>query len=95
MLEYLFSRHLENDEPLYLVIHKHWLRGVKHLALPLGALLATWMLLYVAPIRPIAIAVLLLDAGILVWLLRNFYDYYLDAWLITDRSVIDIACHAC
>jgi len=28
-----------------------------------------------------------------VWILRNFYDYYLDAWIITDQGIIDVAWH--
>lgn len=93
MLERLFARHLEDDEPLTLVIHKHWLLGLKELVLPITILLSTWALLFLAPIAPIAWAILLADSAILVWLLHNFLDYFLDAWLVTDRSVIDVAWH--
>jgi hypothetical protein len=29
----------------------------------------------------------------IVWLLRNFFDYYLDAWIITDAGIIDVEWH--
>lgn len=93
MLDRLFSRHLEEDEPLYLVVHRHWVWGLKELASPALCIAGSWGLLYLAPVPPMAIAVFALDAFLGVWFLRNFFDYFLDAWLITDRSVIDIAWH--
>lgn len=93
MLESLFSRHLEEDEPVYLIVHRHWIWGLRELAPPICSLLGSWILLALAPVRPIAVGVLLLDAFLVLWLFRNFFDYFLDAWLITDRSVIDIAWH--
>ena len=93
MLERLFGRHLEEDEPLYLVVHRHWIWGVQELAAPALAIFGTWAFLYLAPVPVIGVVVLLLDIFLSVWLLRNFFDYFLDAWLITDRSVIDVAWH--
>ena len=93
MLERLFSRHLEDDEPLYIVVHRHWLYGLKELAPPLLCIAGTWVLFWAAPLYSIALAVVAADILLCVWLLRNFFDYFLDAWLITDRSVIDIAWH--
>lgn len=93
MLESLFHRHLEEDEPLHRVVHKHWLLGLRSIALPAGTLVATWVLLFLLPHRTVALGVLLIDSALCIWLLRNFLDYFLDAWLITDRSVIDVAWH--
>lgn len=93
MLERLFQGHLEEDEPLYLIVHKHWIHSVRELSLPVLALIATLVFLYVAPIKPVAFAVLIINLGIVVWLFRNFLDYYLDALLITDRAVIDVEWH--
>lgn len=93
MLERLFGRHLEEDEPLYLVVHRHWIWGVQELASPALAIFGTWAFLYLAPVPIIGVAVLILDLFLSIWLLRNFFDYFLDAWLITDRSVIDVAWH--
>lgn len=30
---------------------------------------------------------------IAVWWLRSFFDYYLDAWIITDQGIIDVSWH--
>ncbi|HLC75813.1 MAG TPA: PH domain-containing protein [Candidatus Peribacterales bacterium] len=93
MLERLFHRHLEDDEPMYLLVHKHWMLSFVELALPLLALLGSWVLLYMAPIKPVFVTIFLVDIVILFWGMRNFLDYYLDALLITDRAVIDIEWH--
>jgi hypothetical protein len=89
----LFYRHLEDDEPLYMVVHKHWIFGLKELFFPGIAFIGTWWFLYLAPILPIAYAMLIADVAIGVWFIRNFLDYYLDGWIITDRSVIDVEWH--
>lgn len=93
MFDTLFTRHLEDDEPLYMAVHKHWLLGIHHLYMPCTAIILSWALLYFFPIKPIAYAVLIANAPLALWLFRNFLDYYLDAWIITDRSVIDIEWH--
>ncbi len=93
MLERLFQGHLEEDEPLYLIVHKHWIHSVRELSFPVLVFVCTLIFLYVAPIKPVAFAVLIIDLGIVVWLFRNFLDYYLDALLITDRAVIDVEWH--
>jgi hypothetical protein len=28
-----------------------------------------------------------------IWWLRNFFDYFLDAWIITDHGIIDLNWH--
>jgi len=93
MIQRLFQRHLEDDEPLYLLVHKHWILSAKQLSAPFVALMITWVALYFAPIRIVALAIGIVDLAILVWALRNFLDYYLDALLITDRAVIDVEWH--
>src|SRR3989338_2030744 len=93
MLERLFERHLEDDEPLYMIIHKHWFLSVQELFFPVVALVATWVLGYMAPIVPVLSILLILDCIIAVWFFRNFLDYYLDALLITDRAIIDVEWH--
>ena len=93
MLEGLFNRHLEDDEPLYIVVHKHWLIGFKEMVLPIAALAVTWAVLYYVPFKIAAMIVAILDIGICVWILRNFFDYYLDGWVITDRAIIDVEWH--
>src|SRR3989344_6849894 len=93
MLEQFFQRHLEDDEPLYLIIHKHWFLSVKELSLPVLAFIGTLILGFIAPITPVFAILLMIDVGIFVWFFRNFLDYYLDALLITDRAVIDVELH--
>lgn len=31
--------------------------------------------------------------GVALWWMRNFMDYYLDAWVITNKGVVDLAWH--
>jgi hypothetical protein len=93
MLERLFQGHLEEDEILHLVVHKHWLFFVRAFFLPGGALIAITFFLIASPGMSTFALVLLADVAIAVWFLRSFFDEFLDAWLVTDRSVIDIAWH--
>lgn len=89
----LFARHLEEDETLYLVVHKHWLLGVRSLFWPTVSFVACWVLLSLAPSRMLFYAISVWSIVSLVWWLRNFFDYYLDAWIITDMGIIDVAWH--
>jgi len=89
--QFLFKKHLEDDETLVRVVHKHWLIGFRALFWPtLFVLLCVW-LMTLAQVRGAYIAVAIITFVVLVWWLRNFFDYYLDAWLITDQGIIDIA----
>lgn len=90
---YLFRKHLEEDESLLRVVHKHWLLGVKALFWPSLLFLGVAFLLSIAPNPGTRIIVASVGVGIGVWWLRNFFDYYLDAWLVTDQGIIDIAWH--
>ncbi|OGJ72024.1 hypothetical protein A2424_02730 [Candidatus Peribacteria bacterium RIFOXYC1_FULL_54_13] len=89
----LFARHLEDDEILHLVVHKHWLLGLKFLFWPSASFLACWVLLYQAPFKTVFYAISVWSVISLIWWLRNFFDYYLDAWIITDMGIIDVAWH--
>ena len=89
----LFARHLEDDEILHLVVHKHWLLGLKFLFWPSVSFLACWVLLYQAPFKMVFYAIAVWSVVSLIWWLRNFFDYYLDAWIITDMGIIDVAWH--
>lgn len=88
-----FRRHLEADETLVRAVHKHWFLGLKALLWPTLFLAGAWALLAVLPTRPLFLTVALLSVIIAVWWFRNFFDYYLDAWLVTDHGIIDIAWH--
>jgi hypothetical protein len=89
----LFRKHIEDDETLLHVVHKHWLLGLKALFWPTLIFLALWGLLYLVQTKALFLIIASVSVGVLVWWLRNFFDYYLDAWLITDQGVIDIAWH--
>lgn len=89
----LFRSHLESDETLVLVVHKFWLVGVKALFWPTVFLGAGLFLLAASPTRAMITIVTCWSIVMSVWWLRNFFDYYLDAWIITDHGVIDIAWH--
>ncbi len=89
----LFRRHLEDDEQLVRIVHKHWLIGLKALFWPSAFFgVAVW-LLSLQPTRGMFLVISLVAVVLLVWWLRNFFDYFLDAWIITSHGVIDVAWH--
>ena len=89
----LFSRHVDDDDEVVRIIHKHWLLGIKQLLWPSVSFCASWIFLYFAPFIGIFYIVALWSVLSLVWWIRNFFDYYLDAWIITDTGIIDVAWH--
>lgn len=89
----LFTRHLEDDEELALIVHKHWMLGIQNLLWPLCAFIGGLIFLYLFPFKVIYYVTALWSIVCVVWLLRNFYDYYLDAWIITDQGIIDVEWH--
>ncbi len=93
LAHYFFKRHLDDDETLVRAVHKHWFLGLKALFWPTVLFAACWSFLYLAPTRPVFLVVSVVSVIVLVWWLRNFFDYFLDAWLITDHGIIDIAWH--
>lgn len=88
-----FARHLDDDEEILLIVHKHWLIGLRFVFWPIISFLAAWVFLYVAPFLSVFYFVSLWAVVSLVWFFRNFFDYYLDAWLITSEGIIDVAWH--
>jgi hypothetical protein len=88
---FLFRKHLEEDETLIRVVHKHWLLGFKALFWPTLLFLFCVWLLSVVQTRGMVTVTSVFGVVIGVWWLRNFFDYYLDAWIITDQGIIDIA----
>lgn len=90
---WLFKKHLEDDETLKRVVHKHWLLGVRALFWPTLFIVSTLVVLFYNHARGMITVMGLLDLVFVIWWLRNFFDYYLDAWLITDQGIVDIAWH--
>ncbi|MDB4978001.1 MAG: hypothetical protein JWM56_187 [Candidatus Peribacteria bacterium] len=87
----LFKRHLESDELISRVVHRHWLVGAKYILWPTVSIFIAWFLFFLTFARPVLMLALVWTAGSSIWLLRNFFDYYLDAWIITNKGVIDLA----
>ena len=88
---FLFRKHLEEDETLVRVVHKHWFLGIRSLFWPTIFCVLSLLPLFfnTAPLIVLASAALLLVC--MIWWLRNFFDFYLDAWIVTDQGIIDIA----
>lgn len=86
----LFARHLEDDEHVARIVHKHWLVGLRFLALPTLSFVAAWAVLSVRHTPAVLIIVGTWAALSLIWWVRNFLDYYLDAWIVTDHGIIDL-----
>lgn len=90
---WFFQKHLEDDEEVRLYVHTHWRLGLAKLFWPTLAFVASWVYLAIAPFLMIFYVVAAASVLSLVWWARNFFDYFLDAWLVTDRAIIDVAWH--
>lgn len=90
----LFHRHLEEDETISAIVHKHWLIGFRFLFWPSISFLIAWGSLMLLVQLPLLFYLAALWAiASLVWWLRCFFDYYLDAWIITNQGIIDLEWH--
>lgn len=89
----LFRGHLDDDEEIRAIVHKHWILGVVTLFWPTVSFMVSWAVLYYVPFRMMFYIISLWGVVSLVWWLRNFFDYYLDAWIITDHGVLDLEWH--
>ncbi len=85
-----FTRHLEDGEELHVVVHRHWLFGVRALTWPVLSLLLCIVFLGAAQHWAIRATFGVLGLMTIEWGIRRFLDFYLDAWLVTNTSVIDI-----
>ncbi len=89
----LFTKHLDDDETLVRVVHKHWLLGVRALLWPTAWIAFDALLAVGFPTRAMFILCGVFGAVVAVWWLRSFFDYFLDAWIITNEGIIDVAWH--
>lgn len=87
---WFFKKHLEDDEEVRLYVHTHWRLGLQRLFWPTVAFVASWAFLAIAPFLMIFYIVAVLSVCSLVWWMRNFLDYFLDAWLVTNQAIIDV-----
>ena len=90
---WFFSRHLDDDEEVRLLVHKHWRLGVRGLFWPTVSFIASWTFLAIAPFLVIFYLVAVWSVASLVWWMRNFLDYFLDAWIITNQAIVDVKWH--
>jgi hypothetical protein len=94
MLEsFLFSSHLEDDEHAVSIVHKHWITGIKLLVFPSASLLLSLAAFTAVRTQPAFYVVALWAAASSIWLVREFLDYYMDAWIVTNQGVIDLEWH--
>ncbi len=91
--QYFFTQHLDDEEEILMVVHKHWLLGTKALWLPTLVFAAVWSVLYFRHTEYIVYGVSLAALGVAVWWIRNFLDYFLDAWVVTNKGVVDLEWH--
>lgn len=86
----LFHRHLEEDEELRRIVHKHWGVVLCAVAWPSVSLLLAFATVILLPYRAAVLPAGGWAALSMVWWLRNFLGEYLDAWLVTDAAVIAV-----
>lgn len=84
---------MESEETVVGVVHRHWFLGVKHLFWPTLTFVMLAALLLTSFKKEVAYVVLPLLLVVGVWWLRNFFDYYLDAWIVTNTGIIDVEWH--
>jgi hypothetical protein len=87
---YLFSKHLEEDETVQMIVHKHWSVGTKALVVPSLVLMLSLAFLGLSTTRGGLLVGGACSLLSLLWWARNFFDYYLDAWIVTDHGIIDL-----
>lgn len=90
---FFFDQHLDDEEKILKVVHKHWLLGIKSLWAPTLVFAAVWSVLYFVHTEMVIYAIALAAVGVGIWWIRNFFDYYLDAWIVTNKGVIDLEWH--
>ncbi len=90
----LFLPHLEDGETVAEIVHRHWLVGLLYLWWP-AFCAATGLLLlpFVLGSQTMTLIFLVFILGSVLWGVRNFFDYYLDSWIVTNQGIIDLEWH--
>ena len=88
---YLFKKHLDDDEVVSQYVHKYWGVASNALFWPSASLIAGIAFLIIAPVRTVLYIVIIWSLIMTQWWLRNFLDYFLDVWIITNQGVIALA----
>lgn len=88
----LFKRYLDKKENIIFVIHQHWIVikdqmlkiGLFGYLIPLGVIF-----FFTGPFSPLSLLFYFWLLCSMCYSLYIFLDWYLDAWLLTDISMID------
>ncbi len=75
------------------IVHKHWLVMLERLFWPSAAFIAIFAVAVYLPDKYVLYGALAATLANAFWWARNFMDYFLDAWVITNKGVIDLAWH--
>jgi hypothetical protein len=96
----------QEGEEVIFYLRRHWIVFAADIAMifilaavPLGALLlssSTWPDLLIGPISGPLIKLLAGAYYLIIWLffITTFVDYYLDAWIVTTRRVVNVEQHS-
>ncbi len=90
---FFFTGHLEDEEVMRRIVHKHWFFAVERLFWPTVTFVVLAAVSVYLPDKYVLYGALIGFFATVVWWARNFMDYYLDVWLITNKGVIDLAWH--
>lgn len=86
---FFFRRHLESGEYILFVAHKHWIELFPiALKTAVFGFLIPWITWYFFPVLFWGAA--LWTTLFWCWFLYHFADWYLDAWIATNASLIDV-----
>lgn len=88
--DWFFKKHLDDDETIIIILHRHWRLGMRSLLVPSVLFVGVWVILYQVPGRNMFYGVAAAALAILIWWMRNFLDYFLDAWIVTNKGIIDL-----
>lgn len=90
----LFHRYLDKKERLFYIIHQHWYT-IKNQMIKIGlvgyAIPIALLIFVVGLFSPLSYFFYAWIAIAILYSIYTFLDWYLDAWLITDISIIDTA----
>jgi hypothetical protein len=89
----LLQRHLEDDEIAVHIVRAHWIFALKALALPTLSVLLALAAFTVAKTNAALAVVAFWSAASLLWWVRQFLDYSMDAWIISNHGIIDLEWH--
>ncbi len=86
---FLFKKHLEEGEGILFVAHKHWFFFLKDMIkfLFFGVAFPIF-LAFIFPVLSF-LSYFLFGASFIIFLL-DFCNWYYDAWIVTDMSIIDV-----